>query len=78
MWAEKLIHLKGWQPNGSTCSISSIKDGSGIIVYYDETGLSEYNQSFVNGEIDYGNYTENESLISEDVLDENFTSDGNL
>ena len=74
----KIDTFEGWQPNGSICSISSIKDGAGIIVYYDETGLAEYNQSFVNGEIDYGDYIENEFLISEDVLDENFTSDGNL
>ena len=74
----KIDTFEGWQPSGSICSISSIKDGAGIIVYYDETGLAEYNQSFVNGEIDYGDHIENEFLISEEVLDENFTSDGNL
>lgn len=51
----KLWMAKRWKPDGSLCPVSTIRDGIGILVRYDEVNQSpEDNQTYRDGVIDYG------------------------
>jgi hypothetical protein len=43
-----------WQPDGQKCPYTSVNDGNGIVVYYKEDGTIDSNESYYQGELDYG------------------------
>lgn len=63
----KVDTFVGWKPDGSICPNSSIAEGSGTIFVYNEDGSVDYNVSYANGGIDYGEAIEsNTSLLIEE------------
>jgi antitoxin component YwqK of YwqJK toxin-antitoxin module len=45
----KVVNGMGWLPNGQVCPISKIKDGSGVIVDYDNEGKEVSRKKFKEG-----------------------------
>ena len=43
-----------WRPNGTVCNLTSVKDGTGMVVHYHEDGTIDSNESYFEGFIDYG------------------------
>mgnify|MGYP001215658457 CR=1 FL=1 len=52
----KIHEALRWNPEGSPCPHTNVKDGAGMIVYYneDDNVSIDYNETYLNGEIDYG------------------------
>lgn len=50
----KIETFSRWQPDGQKCPYTSVKGGTGIVVYYNEDGAIDSNESYYNGELDYG------------------------
>ena len=56
----KLREALRWKPDGTACPYTNLKDGAGMIVYYneDDNVSIDYNETYANGEIDYGSSTD--------------------
>ena len=52
----KIHEALRWKPDGTLCPHTNLKGGAGIIVYYNEEANAsiDYNETYLNGEIDYG------------------------
>jgi len=52
----KIHEALRWKPDGTPCPHTNLKGGAGIIVYYKEEANAsiDYNETYLNGEIDYG------------------------
>ena len=48
------MSCKKWKMDGTICPITNIEKGKGVIVYYREDGTVDFNETYLNGEIDYG------------------------
>ena len=46
-------HLR-WRPDGAVCNLTSVKDGTGMVVHYHEDGTIDSNESYFEGVLDYG------------------------
>ena len=56
--AGKMQTFLRWKPDGTTCPITTMQGGSGIVVHYGMDGIIESNESFYLGDIDYGRPSE--------------------
>ena len=65
--AGKVMEAQRWKPDGAPCPLTSLSNGSGMIVHYhdDENVTIDFNETFVDGEIDYG--PQPEPLLPEPV-----------
>ena len=75
----KIEMFTRWKPDGTKCPYTSIQGGTGVVVHYGVDGTIDSNESFYQGEIDYGRAHElNEVLVIEsnnnNVLKENNSS----
>ena len=63
----KLREALRWKPDGTACPYTNLKDGAGMIVYYkeDDNVSIDYNETYANGEIDYG--TSTDEIVPESV-----------
>ena len=63
----KLMEALRWKPDGTPCPHTNLKGGAGMIVYYnDDDNVSiDYNETYANGEIDYGGNTD--EVVPENV-----------
>lgn len=70
----KLREALRWKPDGTACPHTNLKGGAGMIVYYndEENASIDFNETYANGEIDYGGGAE--EVVPESVL----TDPGNL
>jgi antitoxin component YwqK of YwqJK toxin-antitoxin module len=50
----KIMSYKKWKADGAICPITSIKGGTGVIAHYREDGTVDFNETYLDGEIDYG------------------------
>ena len=52
----KIHEALRWKPDGTPCPHTNLNGGAGILVYYNEDdNISiDYNETYLNGEIDYG------------------------
>jgi antitoxin component YwqK of YwqJK toxin-antitoxin module len=66
----KIRQALRWKPDGTACPYTNLKDGTGMIVYYnDDDNVSiDYNETYANGGIDYGGSTA--EVVPESVLTE--------
>mgnify|MGYP003684116869 CR=1 FL=1 len=56
-----------WKPNGTKCPNTTIVDGKGIVFHYHEDNTIDSNESYWEGEIDYGQSTK--TIIKKVELD---------
>ena len=47
----KTMSVKAWKPNGEKCPVTNVKDGSGVVVVYNEGGTESGRQTFKDGEL---------------------------
>ena len=45
----RLNYCRVWKPDGTRCPISSVDNGNGIVVEYDEDGFEKFRRTFSNG-----------------------------
>ena len=50
----KIVTFKKWKEDGTPCPLTNVENGSGIVVHYRDDGSFDYNESYYQGEIDYG------------------------
>ena len=46
----KLMSAEVWKPNGENCPETNLKDGNGVVVYYNEDGTEESRFTYKDGE----------------------------
>ena len=64
--AGKIETFTRWKPDGTKCPHTSIQGGTGVVVHYGVDGTIDSNESFYQGEIDYGIAHElNETIVIE-------------
>ena len=47
----KLISAEVWKPNGEKCPVTNVKDGNGVIVWYNMDGTERFRYTYKNGEL---------------------------
>jgi antitoxin component YwqK of YwqJK toxin-antitoxin module len=50
----KIDSFVRWRPDGVVCILTSVRNGSGIVIHYHENGTIDSNESYFEGELDYG------------------------
>ena len=65
----KIYEALRWKPDGSPCPHTNLKGGTGMIVHYhaEDNASIDYNETYLNGEIDYGPPSPPE-VVSENAL----------
>ena len=48
---DKLMSAELWKPNGEICPESNLKDGTGVVVYYDEEGMEDSRETYKDGKL---------------------------
>ena len=38
-----------WKPNGEKCPVTNVKDGNGVMVFYNEDGTEEFRYTYKDG-----------------------------
>lgn len=61
-----------WKPDGTKCPDTLVKAGTGLVIHYKEDGTVDSNESYLDGEYDYG-YTSdiNETSLNTEDKDSN-------
>ena len=49
----KLTSIVVWKPNGEKCPVTNVKDGNGVVVYYNEDGTEWYRRTYKDGKYVY-------------------------
>ena len=71
-WAKgKLLSAEVWKPNGAKCPSTNVKDGNGIVVWYDENGTEVSRKSYIDGEVGLPEKSVKEFKINEELLPKN-------
>ena len=45
----KLMSAVHWKPNGEKCPVTNVKDGNGVMVFYNEDGTEEFRYTYKDG-----------------------------
>jgi len=45
----KFMSVEVWKPNGENCPVTKVKDGNGVVVYYNDDGTEAYRLTFKDG-----------------------------
>ena len=46
----KLMSAVGWKPNGEKCPVTNVKDGNGVLVWYNKDGTERFRYTYKDGE----------------------------
>ena len=46
----KLVSAIIWRPDGEKCPVTNLKDGNGVVVYYNLDGTEDFHITYKNGE----------------------------
>jgi antitoxin component YwqK of YwqJK toxin-antitoxin module len=49
--AGKPMSAKGWKPNGEKCPVTDVKDGNGVVVWYNEDGTEYRRLTYKDGDL---------------------------
>ena len=66
-----------WKPDGTVCQLTSLEDGSGVVVNYNAEGEIDSNESYFEGLLDYGQSTQSEQMEIENAQGFNSPSEVN-
>ena len=45
----KVMSAESWKPNGEKCPVTNVKDGNGVLVWYNEDGTEESRETYKDG-----------------------------
>ena len=62
----KIMSYKKWKMDGTICPFTNLEKGKGVIVHYREDGTVDFNETYLDGEIDYGGTEEPADITSVD------------
>ena len=46
----KLMYVEVWKPNGEKCPVTNVKEGNGVVIYYNEDGSQMRRMTYKDGE----------------------------
>ena len=46
----KPISAEAWKPNGEKCPVTNVKNGNGVVVWYNEDGTEQSRKTYMVGE----------------------------
>ena len=47
----KLMTAVVWKPNGDKCTVTNVKDGNGVALWYSEDGTERGRRTYKDGEV---------------------------
>ena len=48
---DKPISAEAWKPNGEKCPVTNVKNGNGVVVWYNEDGTEQESMAYREGEL---------------------------
>ena len=63
----KIQSFARWKPDGVACPLTKLQNGTGVVYHYREDGSVDSNESYFEGEFDYGRPSDLDDTFTENV-----------